>query len=131
VADVEPDVTESIVYGTLANGMVPSGPRLPRREMWLDLPPEYPDFRVKVWVNYPRRLNDELKSGDEQRLVGVLRQIMLEHNGWSDADGTPFPPPTTEEFWAAIPNELLAAMVVAWSDELGKVNTSLMTRSGR
>jgi hypothetical protein len=124
-------MTETIVYATLANGTVPSGPRLPRREAWIELPPEYPDFRVKVWVNYPRRFNDEIRSGDQQRTTEVLRQVVLEHNGWSDVDGTPFPAPTTAEFWDAIPDELLLVVVNLLVQEMGKLGTSIQTRSAR
>jgi hypothetical protein len=124
-------MTEAVVYGELANGTVPTGPRLPRREAWIELPPEYPGFRVKVWVNYPRRLNDELASGESERIVGVLRQIVLEHNGWSDTDGTPFPQANTAAFWDAIPDELAAAVIVLVREQVGKLAGSLVTRSGR
>lgn len=140
-------VTDSYTTGSVVNGAgtfapvvetytgssaaeIP-GPRLPRREVWFELPPEYPEFRVKVWVNYPRRMNDELVTGDPERIVGVLRQIVLEHNGWRDVDGTPFPSPTTAQFWDTIPDELAAAVIVMLREQVGKLASSLVTRSGR
>lgn len=125
---------------TAANGEVewksygnpePAGPRLPRREVWFELPSEYAGFRVKVWVNYPRRFNDDLVTGDSGKIVAVLRQIVLEHNGWCDFDGTPFPTADTAEFWAAIPDELASAVIVLLREQVGKLASSLQTRNPR
>lgn len=108
-----------------------SGPRLPRREVWIDLPPEYEGCRIKVWVNYPRRLNDELASQETERVSRALRQIVVEHNSWSESDGTPLPSATTPEFWQAISDELAATIIILVREQVGKLATSLTTRSGR
>lgn len=133
--------TEFEANGTHASSPVPlgsgpeiasSGPRLPRREQWIDLPEQYyPGFRVKVWVNYPRRLNDELRSDEEPRVMAALHQIVLEHNGWRDTDGTPYPPATGDEFWHVIDNELAAVVIVLVNEQVGKLALSLRTRNGR
>ena len=109
----------------------PAGPRLTRREVWFDLPDEYAGFRAKVWVNYPRRLNDDLATGDSGKIVAVLRQIVLEHNDWRDYDGAPFPPASTAEFWAAIPDELAAAVIILLREQVGKLAASLQARNPR
>ena len=138
-------MTESYTAGSVINGFASSsppqqtfssaaeipGPRLPRREVWFDLPDEYAGFRVKVWVNYPRRFNGELATGDSERIVAVLRQIVLEHNGWLDVDGTAFPAASSLEFWDAIPDELAAAVIILMREQVGKLASSLATRSAR
>lgn len=112
-------------------GMV-SGPRLPRREVWLDLPQEaYPGFKIKVWVNYPRKLNDELSSRDQARMQSALRQMVVEHNNWCDSEGAPFPVANSDAFWEALPDELAAAIIVLLSAEVGKLAASLTARNTR
>jgi hypothetical protein len=110
----------------------PAGPRLPRREAWADLPEDaYPGFKVKFWVNYPKRLQAELRSGDEQRIDKALRQIVLEHNGWCDEDGKPYPQASAQAFWETIPDELAATLITLLGEQVGKLAASLRQRSGR
>lgn len=134
----------------------PAGPRAPRRELWLDLPPEYPGFKVRLWVNYPARYMTVVQNGgqpdtlarlreledadgaeaaekraalQEQALAesrAMLGQIVLEHNGWCDADGTPYPPPTSPDFWEDISTELAAAILALLQAETMKLPSSLM-----
>ena len=108
-----------------------SGPRIPRRKEWIELPEEYPGFKVLVWTNYPRRLNDELSSGDQDRMRAALLQIVLEHNNWCGEDGQPFPPANEAAFWDVIPDELAASVIVLLTLQVGKLATSLRTRPGR
>lgn len=109
-----------------------AGPRLPRREEWLDLPEDaYPGFKVKVWVNYPRRLNDDLTSRDKARMTAVLLQVVLEHNGWCDTDGSPLPAANDARFWDDIPDELAGAVLSLLFKQVGKLGYSLSTRSER
>lgn len=110
-----------------AGPTLPLGPRLPRRELWLELPQEeYPGFRIKLWVNYPRRLNSELSAGSNERMLEALQQIVLEHNGWLDIEGEPLPPATSAEFWQIIPDELAAAVIALLGNEVGKLASSLV-----
>lgn len=109
-----------------------AGPRLPRREEWLDLPEDaYPGFKVKVWVNYPRRFNDDLTSRDSARMRAMLMQVILEHNGWCDSDGVPLAQPGEPKFWDDVPDELAAAVIVLLQEQVGKLASSLSTRSAR
>lgn len=87
------------------NGQAP-GPSIPRREVWLTLPGDYREFRVLVWRNFPQRLKRELTSGDTERILTAMTLIILEHNGWIDDAGEPFPPANTQAFWEEIPDEL-------------------------
>lgn len=124
-------VTES----PAANGTAvvrPLGPQIQRRDAWLDLPQdEYPGFRVKVWVNYPRRLATEIGSGDEARMRAALLEIVTEHNGWCDYDGQPYPPATDPAFWTAIPDELAAVAIVSIREAAGLLPKSLAANWGR
>jgi hypothetical protein len=109
-------------------GTVPAGLRIPRREVWADLPEEYAGFRVKLWINYPRRLQDDLRSGDTERVSAALSQLVLEHNGWQDEDGTPLPPTTDPTFWQAIPDELAAVVIITVNREAQRLPNSLASR---
>jgi hypothetical protein len=111
--------------------LAPAGPRLPRRESWLELPDEYAGFRVKVWVNYPRRLNDELTSQDAPRVTAALRQIVLEHNDWLDFEGKPLAPAASDEFWRDVPDELAATVLMLLMGQVGKLAASVMPTRAR
>lgn len=88
------------------------GPRMPRREQWVELPAEYPEHKVKLWLNYPQRLREALDSEDEATVRDALRQIVLEHNGWLDFEGTPYPPASDPGFWDALSQELAGVILV-------------------
>lgn len=101
-------------------------PRIQRRETWIDVP-EYEGFRIKVWVNAPTRLWERLtaEGASEEERQEVLRQLVLEHNGWLDFDGEPYPPPGEAAFWQAIPTELAATIIVATRKEITALPNSL------
>ena len=110
------DDRASILNGHAAVGAhppaAPSGPRMPHRERWLDLPDEYGEagMKILVWVNYPARLQDEILKGGEERAFAALGEIVRAHNGWLGEDGEPLPPANTKDFWLAISNELGATI---------------------
>ena len=103
------------------------GPQIQRRESWVELPDAYAGFRFKIWVNAPSRLWTAVGQADEneKEAQAALRQIVLEHNGWRDFDGQPYPPPGEPAFWDEIPTELLACMLVETQREMGKLPNSL------
>lgn len=91
-----------------------SGPRLQQRYEWLSVAAEpYSGFKLRLWTNYPPGLAREVYSGDTERTLAALLQIVAEHNGWHDHAGLPYPPATTREFWDAIPNELFRLILLA------------------
>lgn len=113
------------------------GVRIPRRTEWMVLPwrdlfPDDPEpaggLRFRCWVTYPRRLIDDIRSGDEDRMKAALRQIVLEHNGWIGDDGNPLPPATDERFWDEIPDSIGGAIIAAVQAEVGKAAASVMRR---
>lgn len=107
----------------------PSGPRLTRREVWVDIGEEYEGFKAKLWVNYPRRLIDDLNQSEDADLrKRALGQMVVAHNGWVDYDGTEFPPADEPAFWDAIPDELAAALIALVNREAGKLAFNLQTR---
>ena len=109
--------------------IVPSAP--PRREAWVDLPKEYPGFRFKMWVNAPQRLWNDVTGGGDEVGKAALSKIVLEHNGWVDSDGAPYPALPDPEFWEAIPTELLAVMLTMAQLEMMKLPNSLAPKRRR
>lgn len=100
------------------------GPQIKRRETWVDLPDEYEGFRIKVWVNAPTALWRQMGEGEEQETREAASRLVLEHNGWLDFDGEPYPP-IGPDFWEAIPTELAATMIAAANAEMMKLPNSL------
>jgi hypothetical protein len=101
----------------------------PRVERWADVP-DYPGYRVKLWINHPRRLRDafappegiddlageELEGYVAERKAGIeqaLAAIVLEHNGWPDSNGDVMPQPSMPGFWDDLEDQHLAN-VVPW-----------------
>lgn len=109
--------------------VAPTGPRIPRREVYVDIGEEYPGFRAKLWVNYPRRLIDDLRQTDDlERSKAALGQMVVEHNGWVNYDGTEFPPASEPAFWDAIPDELAGALIALVNREAGKLASDVTAR---
>lgn len=120
-----------------------SAPRVQRREKWLELPGDYAGFQFKVWVNAPTKLwmalgrnaagnreEDEQKAS-ETEAQEAIKQIVLEHNGWLDFDGNPYPPASKTAFWEEIPTELAACMIAATQAEQAKLPNSIAPRRRR
>ena len=108
------------------------GPRLPRRESgWVTLPDAYAGFQFRFWLNAPQRLWNDVESGDDKPAKAALSQIMLEHNGWADTDGTPFPPASDPAFWDLIPTELAAVTLAVSYEEMTALAKSLAPKKRR
>ncbi len=106
--------------------VTPIGPRVPRRESgWVPLPDAYAGFEFRFWINAPQRLWNDVSSGDDALGKAALAQLVLEHNGWVDEAGVPFPPPADPNFWELIPTELLAVLLVVSQAEMMKLPKSL------
>lgn len=112
----------------------PAGPMAPHRVEWVDLP-EYPGFKMKIWVNYPQATFDALFAtgeGSAEASNEASKEIFIEHNGWRDHKGTPYPPMSDPaEFWSAIPNELGGLMVAVLRKQAGVLPNSLLPTRGR
>ncbi len=109
----------------------PAGPRIPRREAWIDLPSEYPGFRLRVWLNAPASAWNDLTSGDEARMQSALVRVVLEHNGWVDFDDVPYPPASDATLWDLLPTELIAVMITAVQNEMQKLPNSMRPQRRR
>lgn len=109
------------------------GPQIKRREVWIDLPAEYEGFRFRVWLNAPARIWTDLisESSSEKQMRDALRQLVLEHNGWLDFEGQPYPPPGESEFWELIPTELAACILSAAQTEIQKLPNSIAPQRRR
>lgn len=101
------------------------GPQIKRREKWVELPAEYEGFKFRVWVNAPTKLWNDLQSEDDQAALEAMKKLVLEHNGWLDFDGEPYPPAGETKFWEAIPTELAACILVATQTEMQKLPNSI------
>lgn len=84
----------------------------PRREDWVDMPSEYPGFKLRIWKNHPAYLVEDLPKQSNHEAKAVLKRIVLEHNGWGDEEGYVLPQPDDDEFWRRISNEQLAMILV-------------------
>lgn len=107
------------------------GPQIRRRETWVPLPGEYEGFEVRVWVNAPTRLWNQLSEGDEQDALDALQEIVLEHNGWRDFEGEPYPPAGEPAFWEEIPTELAAVVLAAAQAEIQRLPNSMAPQRRR
>lgn len=108
-----------------------TAPQIQRREKWIDLPEEYAGFRIKVWLNAPTKVWMGLTNKKEKKAQEAAKQIVLEHNGWLDFDGEPYPPPSEEAFWEDIPTELAASVFAAANAEMSDLPNSIATRKRR
>jgi hypothetical protein len=117
------------------NGRHVNGPRIPRRAAWFTLPDEYgetePPMQAKLWVSYPHRLMDDIRSGDPELQLPALRKIVLEHNGWIDEDGQPLPIADSDEFWERIPDVLLSVLIAIVGNEIAKTVASVTRKQRR
>ncbi len=98
-----------------------SGPRIQRREAWVELPNEYEGFKFKIWVNAPTKLWLDIGSGDEVVAAAAAQKLVLDTNGWLDFDGQPYPPPSNPAFWEEIPTELAGCVFAAAQKEMGRL----------
>lgn len=117
----------------------------PRIERWLDVP-DYPGYRVRLWINHPRHLRaafsppegiedlegEALEAYVAERkgqLEAALAAIVLEHNGWPDEDGNVLPQPTDPTLWDQIDQHLAnVVMALAFQAPSQLPNSLLPTR---
>lgn len=108
-----------------------NAPRIQKREKWIDMPVEYEGFKVKVWVNTPSKIWTDITSGEEDLAQQAAAKMVLEHNGWLDFDGNPYPDAQDPEFWKEIPTELGACILAAARAEIQNLPNSLAPKSRR
>jgi len=83
--------------------------------------PEYPGHQARCWINFPQHLLNDVQSGEQTRAVAALSRIVLEHNGWCDEDGAPYPSAAeAEAFWQAIPTHQAACLLRALVERAAK-----------
>jgi hypothetical protein len=111
----------------------PTGPRMPKRTLWVALPERtpggevaYPGFKVRVWVNFPARFAEQLKSGTEEEKSETLRRIVVAHNGWLDDEGEPFPPADSPDFYKQLPQELATLILYSIMEAMQSFPNSLL-----
>lgn len=124
-----PLLMDEPVNGYVVAGAVPPlvAPRVIRRVVWLPLNDAecYPGFEIKAWLNpshMQRRLGD-VASGD--RASEFIKLVVLEHNGWVDEDGEPYPPANEPAFWDAIPMHLAVRTITVVNEALTSLPNSI------
>jgi len=100
------------------------GPRVRRREDWVELAEPYAGFRFRLWMTAPTRVWMTVGAGGDAA-EPALRSLVLAHNGWRDEDGAPYPPADDPTFWELIPTELAALVLRAAQVELGRLGEAL------
>lgn len=111
-----------------------------KKTAWMDMPDEYAGMKIRVWVNYPNDFDAQIGSRDNKIIRETVKQIFIEHNGWITPEEyekaqrenrapVPLPPPTTDEFWELIPNDLAGAMLLLLNRETLKLPKSLMEQN--
>lgn len=112
---------------------VKQAPQIKRREVWVPLPQEYEGLKFKLWVNAPTKLWNVLLAlnSNSDEIQDALLQIVLEHNGWLDFEGKPYPPADDPDFWNEIPTELAACIVTASQAEIQKLPNSIAPQRRR
>lgn len=110
-----------------------------KKTTWMELPGEYAGMKVQVWVNYPSDFDTQIGSRDNDNIRNACKRIFLAHNSWvspEEAEAAaregrppvPLSPPTTDEFWEQIPNELAASMLLLLNRETLKLPKSLLNQ---
>lgn len=115
--------------------LVPNGYQFSRRFEWVNLDEQvYPGMQFKMWVNFPKKLDIDMSSGEVDRVANALATIVVEHNGWRDFDNNLYAQPNVytertvfEEddqgnktsrivqdypFWDEIPDEIAQLIIV-------------------
>lgn len=90
----------------------------PRIEKWFDIT-EYEGYKVLIWVNYPKRLLEDIgkaqEANDPDEMERLMGQIVLQHNGWPHPEtGEVLPQPQHHGFWDGLDNylqQLIAVLV--------------------
>lgn len=79
-----------------------------RDDRWVPLNPPFEGARLHLWCNFPRKLFLQMmKAGtDPLGSLEAFRKIVIEHDGWTDAEGTLIPPVTEDEFFESISQDL-------------------------
>ena len=94
--------------------------RLPKRIETIQLPEPYEEFHVTAWINHPGQLREDMRSGDEAKVMAALKQIVLGHD-LVDFDGQPYPAASEPAFWTQAPDDVGYAILGAIRNQYGKL----------
>lgn len=90
-----------------------------KRVEWLDVGEDYPGHQVKLWLNPPTALRKGFTEieDDQVRVLAILKLCTIEHRvlpgeqPWQHPDQPgPMPPPSTDEFWELVPDDILSVI---------------------
>ena len=96
-----------------------------RRVRWISLGDDeiYPGFEMKVWVN-PSHIAKRMAEWGDEAGIQFFKLVVLEHNGWADEDGQPYPPVSDPAFFDALPQEMGNLMSAAIKEAFSAVPNS-------
>lgn len=106
------------------------GPRLPKRQVWRDLPEDYAGFRAQFWANHPPEVFDGVDTNTIEGWRGVFEKVITAHNNWRDENGEPYPPATDPTFIRRIPTELVEVLIVIYGEARSALPNLLRERKG-
>lgn len=91
---------------------------IPDRVLRIALPAPWAHLRIYGWFDYPKEVADRLSPSEgeapdeaQQRVMEVLREVIVQHDGWKDRRGRVLPQPSSAKFWELIPSALATAIV--------------------
>ena len=85
-----------------------------------DVDEVYKGMNFRAWTNYPPEIRERLQRNDEASRFSALREIVVETN-FEDTDGNPFPSPSEETFWRALPDDLAVVIIQKIVQQVGKL----------
>lgn len=110
---------------------IKAGPRIKKRVAWVELPDEYEGFKARIWINAPTKYWEQLKSSDEEEALAGMQKIVIEHNGWLDFDGKPYPLADDPALWSEVPTELATIVLTAAQIKATEIPNSMASRNRR
>jgi hypothetical protein len=101
---------------------IPHPSRWGKRYAWLELPEPYEGFQMRIWVNYPNKLDQDIAAGGDSRR-NALKAIFVQHNNWPDIEDETklLEQPSEDAFWNKIPNELLGILIAGLNLEVSRI----------
>lgn len=139
--DVIPDAEPSRIYHDRTD--IPPAPKQARshtvrRERWVNLPktPEYQDWQIFMWTNFPSHYLNTLADLTDEARKARLNEIFRAHNGWRDENQNEYPQPSANvadgdmDFWDAIPQEVANTLIAMMNAEQKQLSFLVPERPG-
>ena len=121
VLNIDPRMTDDLSF----QGTAAPPPVLERIAVWIELDAPYHGLKLRCWINFSRRIRRLFTAAKtEDEIEEVMKLVVLEHNGWRDADGELLPPPSDHEFWEEIPDQLMSQFLDKFREAMQELPNS-------